>query len=48
MQYFLLINEAQAAALVPRPPADSKQQQTGSSGELVSFRFDTTHTMIQT
>ena len=25
-QYLLLVNEAQAAVLVPRPPADSKQQ----------------------
>ena len=35
-QYFLLVNEAQVAVLVPRPPADLKQL-TESSGEFVSL-----------
>ena len=50
MQYLLLVNEGRAAVLVPQPSADSKQKQTGSSGEFVSVNlwFDTTHTLIQT
>ena len=47
-QYLLLVIEGQTTVLVPRPPVESKQQQTGSSGEFLSFRFDTTHTLIQT
>ena len=42
----ILVNEAPAAVLVSRPPVYSKQQQTGSSGEFLSFGF--THTRIQT
>ena len=49
-QYLLRINEAQAAVLLPRPPADSQQQQTLSSGEFVFMDLwsDTTHTLIGT
>ena len=49
-QHLLLVNEAEAAVLVLRPPADSKQQQTGSSGEFVfvNLLFDSIYTLIQT
>ena len=42
-QYLLLVNEAQAAVLVPQAPADSKQQQTRSSGEFVFLHLWYTH-----
>ena len=43
----LLVNEARAAVMVLRPPAYSKQQQTGSSGQFVSFRFDADSILYQ-